>query len=113
MASSFVIIDNFDVQGIASSELEADTPSCVYRNGPLTPAIALQSMKTNAVEYAKVARCSGDIEGKQQIDSGIKIQPSEPVGLLSFPNFAARTVGPRAYHGKNVLRRTLSAKSAA
>jgi hypothetical protein len=52
MASSFVIVDNFYVQSVASAELEADTPSSIDGNGPLAPTITLQSMKANTAERA-------------------------------------------------------------
>jgi hypothetical protein len=52
MILSSMIIDNFDIIGIAFAELETDPPWPVYRHSPLSFATAFELVKPHALERA-------------------------------------------------------------
>jgi hypothetical protein len=106
-----MVIDDLYVQRVSSDELEADSPSRIDCDGPLAAPITLQSVQADAVQDAQIAWHTRHIQRKQEVDRCLEIQSSKPVGPLALPDFAGGAVGPRPYHGKNVLRSAAEAKS--
>jgi hypothetical protein len=77
MTSSSVVIDDFDLIGVALPELEANAPWAVDSHCPLPIPIALQLMQADTFEGTEIMQRFGDIQGQQQIDGRIVIKTSQ------------------------------------
>src|SRR5215471_973987 len=75
--SSFVIVDDFDVIGIALSEFKANAPGTVDGHCPLPFSVTFQFMQSDALERAKVVERLGYIQSQQQIDSGLEVETAK------------------------------------
>ena len=50
-----MVIDDFDLMGVALAKFEADTPACVDGHGPLVFTIALELVQAHALKRTEVA----------------------------------------------------------
>jgi hypothetical protein len=55
-----MIIDDFDIVGIALAELKTDPPRPVYGHGPLYFPVAFDLVKPNTLEWAQIVERLGD-----------------------------------------------------
>src|SRR6478736_5079314 len=110
MASSSMVIDDFDVQRIAPYEVEANAPSGIHGRRPLASPVPLEPMQADTLQDTQIARRPRHVQGEHQVGRRLEIQPTKPMGPFALPHLAGGSVGPRADHGKNVLRLTYQAK---
>ena len=108
MDSSFVIVDDPNVVGIAVAKFEAYPPAAIRRHRPLPPALALE--QSDALQRTEIVQALGDIQREQEVNRLIEIKPRKRVRFAAFPNFAADRIAPGSYHGKNVTRESVNRK---
>ena len=63
-----MIIDNLNIAGVVLAELEADSPWPVDRHCLLSFAVALEFVKTDALEWTEVVQRNSDVQGQQQVE---------------------------------------------
>jgi hypothetical protein len=83
MTVSSVVIDDLDVFGAALRPDETDTPSLVYTDAVLAPAIALQGFETVVRRYSKVFEAGCAIEHRQ-LSNGHRLDFHESAAAISF-----------------------------
>src|SRR2546423_2808909 len=111
MVLSSVIIDDFDIEGIAFAEFETDAPTIVHSHRPLVLPLALELVQTDALEWAQVWQRLGDIQGEQQIDRSFEVKATKLIRPPAFPHPARCGVTPGPDHGANVLRYAVNCKA--
>ena len=112
MFSSFMVVDDLDIVGIALTKLEANSPARVHGHRPLVFAITSELVEADAPQRTKVLQRRCRIEREQQIGRGFEIEASELVWPLAFPHFASGGIPPRPDHGNNVLWNSVNIKKA-
>ena len=88
--SALVIIDDFYLVGIALAEFETNAPTLIDCHGPLSPAIALQLMQSDALQWTQVSERFRDVQRKQQFGRRLEIEATKLVRTLAIPDPAAR-----------------------
>src|SRR5450759_2910484 len=76
-ALTLVVVNDLYVVGVALPEYKANTPTCVHGHRPLTFAVSLELVQSDALEWTQVLQGAGDIQCGQQIPRPSKIQTPE------------------------------------
>ena len=87
-----VIVHDFNIVGIALAEFETNSPSLAGVHSPKAFSVALEFMKTNALQRAQILKRFRHVQCKQQIDSEIEVESTKLVRPLVFPNLARRRI---------------------
>jgi hypothetical protein len=74
-----MIIDDFDVVGVAFGEQEADTPTAVDGHSPLAFPVTLELVKSYALEGTQILQSLGHVDDpppfRQAVDRALHLDP--------------------------------------
>jgi hypothetical protein len=91
---SFVVVHDFDVEGISVAELETNSPGSIDVHGPLVLSIALQFVQSNARQRAEIRKAFSDVQDQQKIHGRFDVGASKSIWPLTLPNLSRRGVTP-------------------
>lgn len=88
-----MVINNFDIPGMAIPELEGDPPRSAGRNRPFAAPCTPQAMKTDRLQAGQVFEAVGLIEQTQTASSQGFVKPGKSASSL-FGKALRRPIGP-------------------
>src|SRR5438552_12938643 len=78
---------------------EAKAPRAIDRDGPLSPSLPLQSMESNAFQWADLIEAGNCIKNREAIQGRIDVK-AWLLPLSRFEEPTSRSVAPRLDHEK-------------
>jgi hypothetical protein len=98
-----MIIDDFDVEGVAVMPFKADTPLLVYADGILPLPVTAKSVKPVSRIQHQSLQAWGSMQDHQPL-SRLPLERLESPNSSVLKKFLSIPAGKRFYHTRRVLR---------